>query len=231
MDFQWSRAAVSAGLPMSFFDNEEVRKTVLMTVECVENYIRTKPGGVKETTLTHRTFFTTKLIPKLDKFIDNKNMGKIREMTQGLPPTVFIHGWTAVNHHPIVDINMGVRSLHTLRASIDTMGEEKTMDFITVLILEHIKEIGEGRVFVVCMDGACKGSFVLIQKECPGVQCFVCPVHGMDGLLKNVGSSAESIRIQVNVMGDVTASEMEWNEPFFHDCFDNTAKIVTWVSK
>ena len=105
------------------------------------------------------------------------------------------------------------------------------MDFIAALILEHIKEIGEGRVFVVCMDGACKGSFVLIQKECPGVQCFVCPVHGMDGLLKNVGSSAESIRIQVNVMGDVTASEMEWNEPFFHDCFDNTAKIVTWVSK
>ena len=45
---------------------------------------------------------------------------------------------------------MGVRSLHTLRASIDTMGEEKTMDFITVLILEHIKEIGVGRVFVVC---------------------------------------------------------------------------------
>jgi hypothetical protein len=52
----------------------------------------------------------------------------------------------------------------------------------------------------------------------------------MDNLLKNVGSSVESIRIQVNVMGDVTASEMEWNEPFFRDCFDETAKIVTWVS-
>ena len=78
-------------------------------------------------------------------------MGKIREMTQGLPPTVFIHGWTAVNHHPIVNIIMGVRSLHTLRASIDMMGQEKTMDFIAALILEHIKEIGEDRVFVVCM--------------------------------------------------------------------------------
>ena len=62
----------------SLYDNKEVRKVVLMTVECAENYIRTKPGGVKETTLTHRTFFTTKLIPKYDKFIDNKNMGKIR---------------------------------------------------------------------------------------------------------------------------------------------------------
>ena len=29
-----------------------------------------------------------------------------------------------------------------------TMGQEKTMEFITGLILQHIKEIGEGRVCV-----------------------------------------------------------------------------------
>jgi hypothetical protein len=34
------------------------------------------------------------------------------------------------------------------------MGQEKTMEFITVLILQLIKEIGEGRVFTVCMNGA-----------------------------------------------------------------------------
>jgi hypothetical protein len=34
VDLQWTRAAVSAGLPMSFFDNPEVRKAVLMTAEC-----------------------------------------------------------------------------------------------------------------------------------------------------------------------------------------------------
>ena len=83
---------VSVGFPMSFFDNEEVRQTVLMTVECAENYIRTKPGGVKETTLPHRTFFTTKLIPKLDNFIDHKNMGKMREMTQERTVVVFRDG-------------------------------------------------------------------------------------------------------------------------------------------
>jgi hypothetical protein len=76
VDMQWARAVVSAGLPMSFFDNPEVHKTVLMTAECDQNYMRTKPGGVKEPTLTHRTFFTTKLIPKLDKLIDEKNMGR-----------------------------------------------------------------------------------------------------------------------------------------------------------
>jgi hypothetical protein len=54
---------------MSFFDSKEVHKAVLMTGEYGKNYIMTKPGGVKETTLTHRTFFTTKLIPKLDKLI------------------------------------------------------------------------------------------------------------------------------------------------------------------
>ncbi len=74
VDMQWARSAVSAGLPMSFFDNKEVRKAVHMTTECGENYIRTKPGGVKDTTVTHRTYFTTKLIPKLDKFIDDKNI-------------------------------------------------------------------------------------------------------------------------------------------------------------
>jgi hypothetical protein len=74
---------------MSFFDHKEDHKAVRMTVECGENYIRTKPGGVKETTLPHRTYFTTKLIPKLDKFIDDKNMGKMREMTEELEAAVF----------------------------------------------------------------------------------------------------------------------------------------------
>ena len=36
VDMQWARAAVSAGLPMSFFDNKEVRKAVRMTAECGE---------------------------------------------------------------------------------------------------------------------------------------------------------------------------------------------------
>jgi hypothetical protein len=52
--------------------------------------------------------------------------------------------------------------------------------FIDALIVQHIKEIGEGRVLVVCMDGAYKGVFVLIQKEFPWVQCFVCPSHAID---------------------------------------------------
>ena len=102
VDMQWARAAVSAGLPMSFFDNKEVRKAVRMTAECGENYIRTKPGGVKETTLWYHTFFTTKLIPKLDKFIDGKNMGKMREMAEELAAAVFSDGWTAVSPRCIV---------------------------------------------------------------------------------------------------------------------------------
>jgi len=71
-----------------------------------------------------------------------ENMGKMREMSEELAGAVFSDGWTTVNHHPIVNISMGVRSLHTLRASIDTMGEQKTMDFITVLIVQHIGDVG-----------------------------------------------------------------------------------------
>jgi hypothetical protein len=33
--------------------------------------------------------------------------------------------------------------------------------------------------------------------------------------------------MQANLMGDAPASEMEWNEPFFRDCFDNVTKVVT----
>ncbi len=66
---QRARTAVSPGLPMSFFDNPEVHKSVLMTAECGQNYIRTKPGGVKKPTLTHHTFFTTirlsRILPNL----------------------------------------------------------------------------------------------------------------------------------------------------------------------
>ncbi len=63
-------------VPMSFFDNKEVHKVVLMTGECPENYIRTKPGGVKETTVSHLTFFTTKLIPKLDSSLITRTWGR-----------------------------------------------------------------------------------------------------------------------------------------------------------
>ena len=34
VDMEWARASVSSGLPMRFFDNKEVHKTVLMSSEC-----------------------------------------------------------------------------------------------------------------------------------------------------------------------------------------------------
>ena len=37
--------------------------------------------------------------------------------------------------------------------------------------------------------------------------------------------------MHANLMGDAPASEMELNEPFFRDCFDNVAKVVTWISR
>jgi hypothetical protein len=76
--------------------------------------VRTTSGPnlvvLKEPTLTHHTFFTTKLIPKLDKLIDEKNMGKMRKLTGDMTTVVFNDGWTDVNHHPIVNIIMGVIS-------------------------------------------------------------------------------------------------------------------------
>ncbi len=44
-NIQWARSVVSAGFPVSFFDNKEVRKSVLFTSECGINYIGTKYDG------------------------------------------------------------------------------------------------------------------------------------------------------------------------------------------
>ena len=46
VDMQWVRVAVAVALSMNFFDNVQVHKTVLMTEESGETYIRTKPGGL-----------------------------------------------------------------------------------------------------------------------------------------------------------------------------------------
>ena len=40
----------------------------------------------------------------------------------------------------------------------------------------------------------------------------------------------ESIKMQTNLMRDEVSSEIEWNDPFFRDCFDNVVKVVTWIS-
>ena len=90
-----------------------------------------------------------------------------------------------------------MRHLYTLRAAIDTMGEEKSMDYVADLMVEHIKTVGLGRVIGVSMDSACKRAFAKIRVLLPWIQCFVCVGHGMDGFLKNVGSPKEYIRMQV----------------------------------
>ena len=69
---------------------------------------------MKEPTPPHHTYFTTKIIPTLDKLIDDQNMGKMRDMTQELDTAVFSDGWTTVDHHPIVTVIM-VSVLYTLR--------------------------------------------------------------------------------------------------------------------
>ena len=49
-------------------------------------------------------------------------------------------------------------------------------------------------------------------------------------LFKIMGISS----ISANVMGISSfseASQMEFNEPFFRDCFDNAGKLVTWISR
>ena len=68
---------------------------------------------MKEPTLSHRTYVTTKPIPTLKELIDNQNVVKIRDMSQEVDTSVFRDGWTVVDHHPIVNVIM-VSVLYTL---------------------------------------------------------------------------------------------------------------------
>ena len=80
------------------------------------------------------------------------------------------------------------------------------------------------RLMPVIFDGQ-----ALLKQHIPKTGTWINPA--IDNFLKNVGTSAESIKMQATLMGAAAASEIEWNEPFFCDCFDNVAKIVNWISR
>jgi hypothetical protein len=96
--------------------------------------------------------------------------------------------WKCEKNRNVVSpsVEKGTRQVPVLPKDYHTtVAELETNDFMKQRSRRRL-------VFVVCMDRSCKGTFVLIQKECPSVQCFVCPTHGMDGFLKNVSGGKHS---------------------------------------
>ena len=78
-------------------------------------------------------------------------------------------------------------------------------------------------VVAVCMDGACKASFPLIQAVYPHVQCFICPTHSLDNFLKNVGSSNEKITIKEQ-------GEYNWGEDVFAAPLSQGWEVIKFIT-
>jgi hypothetical protein len=222
MDKAWSEAIVGCGLPPSIVDHPTFREAVLKTSRCGSQAVSSKSAGVYKTTLPHSKTFKTKLIPALDEEVDKDIMGKLKPIMKDVGATVISDGWTSTSNRPIVNVILGINSFgHTLRKAVDTSGEEKNMEYIAKLVCEVIEDVGPTNVVAVCMDGACKGAFDHIQKKYPWMQCYPCPSHGIDLFLKNVGTDKEEIQMQANRVGGVGRQEVEWDEPFFKDAFDD----------
>jgi hypothetical protein len=230
MNEQWAKAIVESALPISIVEKDEFRRAVLMSSQCGSQAISQQPGFVKDTTLPRRTTFTEKLIPELDEKLDKMNMERINGLLTKLSGIIISDGWKSTQHRPILNIILGVLGHSTLRAAIDTTGSDKTMRYIADLIIKYINEIGPGKIFAVCMDGACKGAFPLIREEFPWIQTFVCPSHGVDNFLKNVGSSNEFIRMQGNEVEGTAASEITWSVDFFQKSFDEMWECIKFVT-
>jgi hypothetical protein len=157
-------------------------------------------------------------------------MKRIRGLLTKYGGTIMSDGWISISNRPIINIILASNGFYTLREAFNASGEDKVMQWIANHMIRVIREIGEGYIFAVCMDGACKGAFPLIRAELPWVQCYTCVGHGIDNFIKNICSSNAEIRMQANIMGGYSRSEMEWDEPFFKDTFEEVHFCVKAVT-
>ena len=98
------------------------------------------------------------------------------------------------------------------------------------------------------MDLACKGAFVLFQKECPSVQCFVCPAQdnlireeaGTVGNLHDDDSTGQEEQEdhegdaderEIWQVTDVTEEDFETTEGESVDLYDKLMEMVVPVDR
>jgi hypothetical protein len=154
VDEQWTRSLIKNGLPIHVVDDEEFRKAVAMTAMCGGQYV----DGSGKTRLPHRTTFTNKLIPAMDKKLEAGVKERIEPLMKKTGATLLSDGWTSTSNRPVVNVLMLLFGVSMLLEAIDTSGEIKNMQYIAELVCKHIAAIGASMIVAVCMDGACKGA-------------------------------------------------------------------------
>jgi hypothetical protein len=71
--------------------------------------------------------------------------------------------------------------------STDCTGKIKNAEYLYADIKKAIESVGTDKVFIVCMDGACKKTLRLVEEGLPKVFGQRCSTHGCSLLCKDVG--------------------------------------------
>jgi hypothetical protein len=170
---QWARVLVKKALPLDLFDDPEFRTAVALTAKA--GSLNLLPGGVLQ--LCRRKKLTTKVLPELDKELDTTIRTKMAGIIEHTGVTLMSDGWTNVQNRPILNVIASCPLGSYFIEALDTSGETKDAEFIADFMKGHIIRFGPEKVVALCMDGACKSSFPLIEEDFSQVQAQRQPRH------------------------------------------------------
>jgi len=96
----WAKVIAAKGLPIDFVDDPFVRAAITMTARASAVYIDAKDADCK---LPHRTIMATKILPALDKKLNEDIESKMSGLLKQTGAMIISDGWTSVQSRPIIN--------------------------------------------------------------------------------------------------------------------------------
>jgi len=212
----WLKVCVKKALPLDLFDEPAFREAVVLTAKCGGKIL----GAHQQVELPKRKKITEKVLPAFDKELDDRIKARMHPVMQMTGVTVLSGGWTSCANRPILNaLLVSPLGCYFVRAD-DTSGDTKDAVYVAKYINGVINDTGPELVTAVCMDGACKSSFSLIEDEHPHVFCYICPTHSLDNFMKNICSGEKET---INVRG-YDGPTLQWGEKLFSETFDKVTQ-------
>ena len=217
---QWARAVVKKGLALDMVDDPEFRKAILMTARAGLTYVDSQK---EEPKLPHRKHLTTKQIPALDEKLNAKVLKKIEGLLEETGCMIMSDGWTSTQNRPIINALQSTPAGARFLKAVDTSGDTNDAQDVADLICACIRSVGPENLVAVVMDGACKSSFAIIEKEFPHIICFICPTHSVDNFLKNICSDKSTVTVK-------DTGEYTWGYDTFSEPIDQTWEVIKYIT-
>ncbi|KAJ1451591.1 hypothetical protein M885DRAFT_499514 [Pelagophyceae sp. CCMP2097] len=221
---QWARVVGKNNLAVILVDCPEFRAFTLMVAQSGKGMIASeRVEGKQQSALCKRTKMTSKVIPRVDKALEEKMRRKVEKMAAAVGCTGTGDGWKDPNGNPMLNFIQNVPDATRFVAALNTTGNRKCAKYPADFALASMKASGGIALYVVLFfDGACEPPFVHIKATAPRVSCVIDPAHSMDNFTKNV--CCEKARITAKGQGTVT-----WNVDFFSGVVKKVWSVVKGV--